>query len=96
MISSNQNDGTDLFKPERWDRDNHVAHPNMFASLPFGHGPRILVSNLTDHSIRIKHLVFLLHAGRRVAQLELHIALSHLIRNFEIEYLDNSPMGYIY
>ena len=37
----------------------------------------------------------LLHAGRRVAELELHIALSHLIRNFELEYLDNSPMGYI-
>ena len=30
-----------------------------------------------------------------MAQLELHIALSHLIRNFEMEYLDKSPMGYI-
>ena len=30
-----------------------------------------------------------------MAELELHIALSHLIRNFEIEYLDKSPMGYI-
>ena len=37
----------------------------------------------------------LLHAGRRVAELELHIALSHLIRNFEMEYLDKSPIGYI-
>ena len=30
-----------------------------------------------------------------MAELELHIALSHLIRNFEIEYLDKSPMGCI-
>ena len=50
------------------------------------------VSNLADHSVRIKHLVFLLHAGHRVAELELHIALSYLRRNFEMEYHDKTPI----
>ena len=31
-------------------------------------------------------------SGRRVAELEMHIALAHLMKNFKLEYTDKSPM----
>ena len=37
----------------------------------------------------------MLRLGRRVAELELHIALAHLMRNFRVEYPAESPLGYI-
>lgn len=36
-----------------------------------------------------------LPTGRRVAELELHIALAQLIKNFRVEYRDEKPMDYI-
>ena len=33
--------------------------------------------------------------GRRVAELELHIALSQLIRTFKVEFRDDKPMDYV-
>ena len=36
-----------------------------------------------------------LHTGRRVAELELHIALSQLIRTFSVEFKDDKPMDYV-
>ena len=39
--------------------------------------------------------LFLLHSGRRLAELELHIALTHLIKKFHIEYPEKTLMDYI-
>ena len=39
--------------------------------------------------------LFLLHSGRRLAELELHITLTHLIKKFHIEYPEKTPMDYI-
>jgi len=33
--------------------------------------------------------------GRRIAELELHIALAHIMKNFKVEYPENTPMDYI-
>ena len=33
--------------------------------------------------------------GRRIAELELHIALAHMMKNFKVEYPENTPMDYI-
>ena len=33
--------------------------------------------------------------GRRIAELEMHIALAQLIRNFNIEYRDEQPLNFI-
>ena len=33
--------------------------------------------------------------GRRVAELELHIALSQLIRTFRVDFRDDKPMDYV-
>ena len=37
----------------------------------------------------------ILPTGRRVAELELHIALAQLIKNFRVEYRGEKPMDYI-
>ena len=33
--------------------------------------------------------------GRRIAELELHIALAHVMKNFKVEYPEDTPMDYI-
>ena len=33
--------------------------------------------------------------GRRIAELELHIALAHMMKNFKVEYQEDTPMDYI-
>ncbi len=38
---------------------------------------------------------FVIASGRRLAELELHIALAHLIREYKVDSLDDKPMGYI-
>ncbi len=38
---------------------------------------------------------FIIVSGRRLAELELHIALAHLIREYKVDCLDDKPMGYI-
>ena len=43
----------------------------------------------------MSHVMSLPTPGRRVAELEFHIALTHLIREYRVEYLDKEPMGYI-
>ena len=35
------------------------------------------------------------HAGRRIAELEMHIALAQLIRNFKLEFRDEQPLNFI-
>ena len=37
--------------------------------------------------------LFVLPAGRRVAELELHIAMAHIMRNFRVEYPESTPVG---
>ena len=32
--------------------------------------------------------------GRRVAELELHVALAHFMRNFRLEYSGTEPIGF--
>ena len=39
--------------------------------------------------------VSLSFAGRRIAELELRIALAQLMRKYRVDYLDESPMGYV-
>ena len=39
--------------------------------------------------------ILILCTGRRVAELELHIALSQLIRTFGVEFKDDKPMDYV-
>ena len=34
--------------------------------------------------------------GRRLAELEINIALAHVMNNFRLEYPDKEPMGYIH
>ena len=36
-----------------------------------------------------------MHAGRRVAELELHIALAQLMRNFKVEYRETQPLNFV-
>ena len=33
--------------------------------------------------------------GRRIAELEIHIAVAQLVRNFRIDYTDDEPLKYI-
>ena len=37
--------------------------------------------------------LFVNPAGRRVAELELHIAMAHTMRNFRVEYPENIRVG---
>lgn len=43
----------------------------------------------------ISNRLFVYVTGRRIAELELHIALAHIMKNFKVEYPENTPMDYI-
>ena len=63
------------FCPERWLRTNkekEEIHP--FASLPFGHGPRMCI-------------------GKRFADLEVQMAVAHIVKNYRIEWAGERPLG---
>ena len=36
-----------------------------------------------------------LTAGRRVAELELHIAMAHIMQNFRVEFSESVPVGIV-
>ncbi len=98
IVMSNIAAGTDpklfpdpySFKPERWDRGNEQL-PNSFSSLPFGYGRRSCVGKNRRSSPSNYALDC---SGRRVAELEMHILLSQVVRNFKIEYRDGKPMEF--
>ena len=46
-------------------------------------------------TLSISSEIFIVHLGRRVAELEIHIALAHIIRTYTVEYLEKEPMDYI-
>ena len=56
--------------------------------MHFGY-KNVFVSELTSQ------LLSVYVTGRRIAELELHIALAHMVKNFKVEYPENTPMDYI-
>jgi len=49
----------------------------------------VFVSELTSQSLSVYV------TGRRIAELELQIALAHMMKNFKVEYQEDTPMDYI-
>ncbi len=54
-----------------------------------------LESNCGDVVVMSHSQCFVFPSGRRLAELELHIALAHLVREYKMDFLDDKPMGYI-
>ena len=54
-----------------------------------------LESNCGDVVVMSHSQYFVFPSGRRLAELELHIALAHLIREYKVDCLDKEPMGYM-
>ena len=50
----------------------------------------LTMSYCNNHSISL-----FTHVGRRIAELEMHIALAHLIRNFKLEYREEQPLNFV-
>ena len=76
-------DNPEMFLPERWLRGHpqcHSSHP--FSNLPFGHGPRFLVS----FPFFITKYFFRFCIGQRFAKLELYMILAKMIQRFKLEY----------
>ncbi|XP_059489347.1 probable cytochrome P450 49a1 [Neocloeon triangulifer] len=68
----------DSFVPERWLRDEELYkkhHP--YASLPFGHGPRMC-------------------PGRRLADQELQLIVSEILKKYKLISIDDSPVGMVF
>ena len=56
--------------------------------MHFGY-KNVFVSELTSQSLSVYV------TGRRIAELELHIALAHMMKNFKVEYQEDTPMDCI-
>ena len=88
----------EAFQPERWNREN-VELPSAFSSLPFGFGRRSCVGKFhpqpSSYIVSVAIIIdFLFPPGRRVAELEMHILLAQMMRNFRIEYRKKEPMEF--
>ena len=86
----------DTFIPERWNREEHVRY--TFAHVPFGFGPRMCIGELFcvyiyTTCISSEDTFIIISVGRRVAELNLHITLAHIIKQFVLEYPDKKPMN---
>jgi len=56
--------------------------------MHFGY-KNVFVSEVTSQSLSANV------TGDRIAELELHIALAHMMKNFKVEYQEDTPMDYI-
>ena len=50
-------------------------------------------SKLKSHHFKVRFSC--LTAGRRVAELELHIAMAHIMQNFRVEFSESAPVGIV-
>ena len=63
-------------------------HQDCNLWMHFGY-KNVFVSEVTSQSLSANV------TGHRIAELELHIALAHMMKNFKVEYQEDTPMDYI-